>query len=72
MHQGQAVLDIPEDQFTERQKNGAGKQRQMNSYNVAVRYFSSERKTPAAMAEPMTPATLGPIAAISGLTLPSV
>ena len=30
------------------------------------------RKTPAATAEPMTPATFGPMAGISGLTLPSV
>jgi len=33
---------------------------------------SSAKKTPAAAAEPMTPATLGPMAGIRGLTFPSV
>lgn len=35
-------------------------------------YLSRARKTPAASAVPITPATLGPIAAISGFTLPPV
>ena len=35
-------------------------------------YPKKVRNTPAAMADPMTPATLGPMAGMSGLTRPSV
>ena len=39
-------------------------------YEVA--YCNNIKNTPAATAEPTTPATFGPMAAIIGLTLPSV
>lgn len=35
---------------------------------LAFFYIRNVRKTPAATAEPITPATFGPIAGISGLT----
>ncbi len=46
--------------------------RDLCSHGRVNGYFSNARNTPAATAEPITPATFGPIAAMIGLTRPSV